>query len=148
MGDFGVSITTGLFTAIVTAVLTVRLSIKQFRSQRWWERQLQAYTDILDALTVLDNALALHLRAAVTGSEMPEERLKVLAEETLHSGNLLRRAAAAGDFLISDAAHKALEMVNTEDHTDQGWYSFLEVERERVRHCIAVIRAEARRELR
>lgn len=38
----------GLIIAIVTSVLTVRLSIRQFRTQKWWERKEQAYSNLLE----------------------------------------------------------------------------------------------------
>ena len=45
------NIAAGLFVAVVTSVVTVRLSIKRFRSERWWERKVEAYTDLLSSLS-------------------------------------------------------------------------------------------------
>ena len=43
----------GLIISIVTAVLTVRLSVKQFTSQRWWEKKAEAYSKIIENLSNL-----------------------------------------------------------------------------------------------
>ena len=40
----------GLAIAVVAAVVTVRLAIGRFRQERWWERRVDAYTAVLDAL--------------------------------------------------------------------------------------------------
>jgi len=42
-----------LFVSIITAVVTVKLSIKQFYSQRWWEKKAEAYSHIIENLSYL-----------------------------------------------------------------------------------------------
>ena len=45
--EFWGDIVSGGAIAIVTAFLTVRLSLKQFRSERLWERKIEAYERII-----------------------------------------------------------------------------------------------------
>jgi len=51
MPDLITNLGTGLFVAIVTPVITVRLSLKSFVSQRWWERKAEAYSQIMEQLS-------------------------------------------------------------------------------------------------
>ncbi|MGV8024990.1 MAG: hypothetical protein AB2L18_00325 [Anaerolineaceae bacterium] len=54
-----------LFSSIIIATftswITVRLSLKQFHSQRWWERKLEAYTQILNSLYDIKHTMQWHL---------------------------------------------------------------------------------------
>ena len=40
-----------ILVAIITSVVTVRLSVRAFSSQRWWERKADAYSSIINALS-------------------------------------------------------------------------------------------------
>ena len=40
-----------LVVSIITAYVTVRLSIRQFYSQRWWDKKAEAYSQILEHLS-------------------------------------------------------------------------------------------------
>ncbi len=51
MPDLITNLGTGLFVAIVTPVITARLSLKSFVSQRWWERKAEAYSQIMEQLS-------------------------------------------------------------------------------------------------
>ena len=39
-----------IVAAVVTAVLTVRLSFRRFQAERWWDRKADAYANIIGAL--------------------------------------------------------------------------------------------------
>ena len=44
------SLVQSIVIALVTAYVTVRLSLKQFYSQRWWEKKAEAYSAIIHSL--------------------------------------------------------------------------------------------------
>ncbi|GAG81179.1 unnamed protein product, partial [marine sediment metagenome] len=53
MTEFIQRIIISLITAIsilIVACKTVKWSLKQFYSEKWWERKERAYTEIIDAL--------------------------------------------------------------------------------------------------
>src|SRR6266536_1374619 len=69
----------GLVIAVVTAIITVRLALRRFYSERWWERKAQAYSDILEALYISQAyADAFVARAVGGGYRDPDERYKEL----------------------------------------------------------------------
>ena len=39
-----------LVVGVCTAIITVRLSLRRFRSERWWERKADVYSRIVEAL--------------------------------------------------------------------------------------------------
>ena len=40
----------GLVVAVVASLVTVRLSLKRFYAERWWDRKADAYTRVIAAL--------------------------------------------------------------------------------------------------
>jgi hypothetical protein len=48
--QFLANLVTSLVISVFTAVLTVQLSLRRFQSERWWERKVDAYTRIIEAL--------------------------------------------------------------------------------------------------
>ena len=46
---------TSILVAVVVAVITVRLSMKSFVSQRWWERKAEAYSKIMEQLSYCEH---------------------------------------------------------------------------------------------
>ena len=58
-----ITILTGIFIAGITSLITVHLSINKFRTEKWWERKADAYTQLLDALHNAKKFSDEHLRA-------------------------------------------------------------------------------------
>ncbi len=149
-----ISLGVGLLTAILTGVglylgpkLAVRRALEQFRSQKWWEKQEQTYSTLLDALAVILSHLS-----AEWEREIGTNLLKASDEELIR----YRRAEleidtrfAQGAYLVSDTTIEALgKLIATRD-ADQ--YSSLAHELNddigEMKVCIQVVRKEARNAL-
>ena len=44
-----------IFISVLVAIITVKLSLKKFRSEKWWEKKVEVYSKIIDALHHLKN---------------------------------------------------------------------------------------------
>lgn len=57
MNTFTQGVLTGLipslFVSVLTAFVTVKLSTKQFFSQKWWKKNAEAYSKIIEGLSYL-----------------------------------------------------------------------------------------------
>ena len=82
-----------LFISIVTSYITVRMAIRRFRAEQWWDKKGEAYTQIVNAMA-----------ATIDYSERMAERLydrsdsetyKKLNEEVWDAYRSLRRATTA-----------------------------------------------------
>jgi len=51
--DIFIYLISALIVSIITAYLTVKFSIKQFYSQKWWEKKAEAYSNIIEKLSYL-----------------------------------------------------------------------------------------------
>lgn len=45
---FLIALMPAFLVSVITAYITVRLSVKQFSSQRWWEKKAEAYSHIIE----------------------------------------------------------------------------------------------------
>jgi hypothetical protein len=79
--------------------IAVQLSLRQFISQKWWERKAETYTEILEILTAINwNAGQSYSR------ELGEVSLGPAFKMDENSGSplfKLERLIAAGDFVVS-----------------------------------------------
>jgi hypothetical protein len=97
-----------LVTAFVTSWLTVRLSLKKFHSERWWERKAEAYSKIIEAfhdLLSYYNALA---EDYLTENGVPQQRFDELKARYESARSDVDRATSIGAYIISNEASEAL----------------------------------------
>jgi 2,4-dienoyl-CoA reductase-like NADH-dependent reductase (Old Yellow Enzyme family) len=99
----------GLLIAIITSLVTVRLSIRQFYSQKWWERKWDEYRGMVDALHDLRNHSFRELSEIELGMKISEERRRMLVEDAKNGYEQLAKAISVGSFVFSDSTVKVLE---------------------------------------
>ena len=69
-----------VFTAVVTSITTVWLSLRRFYSEKWWERKVAAYTAIIKSLHHMKRDIEENMSAEERGRELSEERKAELAK--------------------------------------------------------------------
>lgn len=147
------SFISSLIVAVVTALLTVRLSSRRFYSERWWERKADAYTDIIEALHAklefLDAFFALRYDDAPLTTE-DVDRMRSASKE---ADKKVDKLVHIGTFVISEEVEAIFERyqlsrarVNRETRHDE--------EEEQIRReykvidrCLAEVREAAMRDL-
>jgi hypothetical protein len=94
-----------LVASILTALITVWLSLRRFYAEKWWERKLDAYTAIIEALHRLAypfNEFTDDVVGEVGG--ISEERKAEVLKRFAETFADLRRQADVGRLVISDEA--------------------------------------------
>ncbi len=126
MSQFALSIMSGIVIATITAWVTVRLSLRQFYKEKWWERRAKAYQNIIEALYDMkrftDECLAGYREWEY--SQMDGQEVEVSEESARRHQELLRkhkdaaenidRVTAIGAFVISAKAIKYLTELQAE----------------------------------
>ena len=115
MNEFWTSVLSTALGGSVVLVLGVRLALRRFYTERWWDRKAEAYTDLIGALYRLANAYdpeyvhpddadqpGIRYRAGAS----PKVRMQREATAEIN------RALAMGDFLFSPAAVGVLIRMN------------------------------------
>ncbi len=137
-----------LIVAVVAAYVTVRLSLKQFHSQRWWERKAQAHSDIIEQLAHLKFTFEEWLGAEF-GYPLSEEAKTQLREGYRRAKLDIGKASASGAFIISDGAAEALANLRREleEETTGDPVDHLEIRLNAISRCIGIVRECAKRDL-
>jgi hypothetical protein len=102
--DTALVIFTGILIAAVSSWITVQLSLRRFRSERWWERRAAAYERVIEALHDLKVFADNHLEAEYKGREFPEEEDKELRARSKAAHEEVAKTIDIGAFLLSDEA--------------------------------------------
>jgi hypothetical protein len=131
MNQAFVTILTGILIAGATSWITVQLSLRKFRSEKWWERKADAYTRILDALHKSKKFSDEHLEAEYRAKEVSEDRDKELRKLAKESREELLRAVDVGAFLLCGDAVEVLKDYEREvDKLSEyeTWYEYIDAD--------------------
>jgi len=139
-----------LFVGVVIAWFTVKFALKRFYSEKWFERRLDAYTKIIEALHFMKHCTERQLRAAEQGTDLPEDVEKDLVASYRKGLADLRRYADMGALLLSSDATAILDRLIKElwDTTkEQSWWEHLDAEGVAISRCLSELRPIAKRDL-
>lgn len=144
MSEFFQGIGSQLFIAAVTAFLTVRLSIRAFSTQRWWERKADAYASIVQALSheLSETWRLMDDEERRPGRETPDPTPE---QENLRrdAQRRIQEAAATRAFIVSEEAAERLVTLRNElaDATKENtYYEHLGVRYAALEKCIKALR--------
>jgi len=101
-----------LCIAVLTAILTVRLSLRRFHAERWWERKAEAYSRIIEALHQATEYHSTRSCESMTGEELASEESAQLRDAYKSAQRDLRRATGIGAYIISDEIAAVLAKLN------------------------------------
>ena len=99
----------GAVIAIATAWVTVQLSLKQFRTERWWERKIEAYSDLLGHLHDAKSFAEENMEADYRNKELTEDEQNVLRAKSRKADEEIYRAMDVGAFYLSETAINRLK---------------------------------------
>ena len=109
LNNMAPALVVGVLVSIVSAVITVRLALKRFRQEHWWERKAEAYSRIMEAFHDLSKYYDSLEVEALGGKVLTDERWAVIRAEYEGSLKQINKATAIGSFIISQEAAAILE---------------------------------------
>ena len=147
MENLAVTILSGVVVAFASAWITVRLSFRQFRSERWWERKVEAYDRIISALhdstTYAEAKFSAHC-------EERELKNSELAKKSRDAHLEIQRAADMGAYLLSKEARERLVRYRNackQEWDDSNFFGYLECEAAASSSCLSDMIEIAKRDL-
>jgi hypothetical protein len=93
---------------VVTAIVTVRLALVRFRTEKWWERKADAYTSIGAALFEYRRFCSEFATHPSDFDQLMPERRQGIGTKGTEAMEHVQRATAMGAFLLSRRAARAL----------------------------------------
>ena len=134
----------GLF---VGPLIAVKLAMKRFRSEKWWEIQSQKYNHLIDNLAIIKH----YLDAKVEYYAHPDYACKpesTLKDQSFSAASAIATLAATGNHYLSNEASNSLRKCVGALSIDFGWgdeeaeaKQYLEA----VDDCVGILTREARR---
>ena len=106
--EVALAIFTGIVIAAVSSWITVQLSLRRFRSERWWERKTEAYQRIIEALHDSKVCADRNFEETISGKEITESERKELNRRAKVAYEEIAKATDIGAFLLSSEAHVRL----------------------------------------
>ena len=148
--ELAASIISGIIIAVVSAMVTVRLSLHRFHSERWWEKKVVAYTTIIEALTHMQLYLKEQNEQEAGERQRDPQRETELSARSNQGRDELYRAACVGAFLISSEVSAAIErclgLLHTAQEADNYW-EYVDAEAAAVDECLQQVTKLAKRDL-
>ncbi len=139
MADILIAIPTAIFIAAVSSWITVQLSLRKFRREKWWERKADAYANVIEALHYSKQFSEEHFEAAIKGREISPDKDAELRAEAKKANAEISRVASMGAFLLDDKAINRLALLGREENeagNTTDWYEYLEGDLKATSSCL------------
>lgn len=136
--------------ALLISWLTVKFTLRRFQSEKWFERRVDAYTRVIEALHFMKYCTERQLRAAQHGTDMPKDIEDELVNSYRKGLADLRKLTDMGALLFSQEAVAVLDTLNAEllAATDEtSWWEHLDAEGSAISKCLVALRPIAKRDL-
>lgn len=139
-----------IFISIIVAVITVKLSLKKFRSEKWWEKKAEAYSKIVDALHQLKNYCEQKLPAEYGEPSLSPEKEKELGQQYQTAYRELVKTLDVGSFIITDEAVKILETYQNRpelNYYENPLCDIIECDLKYIKECLRDFKLSAKKDL-
>jgi len=145
------SLLPSLIVGVCTVIFSVRLALRRFHAERWWERKAEAYSRIAEALYDAMEYFEARHDEDLSGEQIKEEDRKRLVEGYDRAYRELRKATSVGAYIISDEVAEALATLEKRprlDPKDTSWFEIFDENLHAYKKALAEVRALAKKDLR
>jgi len=150
MSSFILDIIKALLIGAGVSWITVRLALRRYYTQKWWERKAQAYSEIIGSLAKMRICFDKWADEELRYKEIRAEARKKVNEEYASAKRVIDNTVAVGSFIVSEKAAEVLESFLKElqkEDIQGNWLNDLHRHHSEVIKCIAKLREIAKREL-
>ena len=140
-----------IVVGVCTAIISVKLALRRYRAERWWERKAEAYSRIVEALHALMEYCST-MADADRGVPYSEERKKELGDECHRAYLELRKATGIGAYIVSDEVAAVLAKLEARPSVDPDggripMFEIMDADFEAYKQALFEIRALAKKDL-
>lgn len=143
-------ILSGVAIAALSSWITVHLSLKRFRTEKWWEKKAQAYSNLLGVIHDAKAFAEENLQAEYRNRELSEEEDKELRAKSRAAEAEIYRAMDVGAFYFSQEAIECLKQYKKESSEagkDSSWVLYLQEDLDATNKCLTSMIEIARSDL-
>jgi hypothetical protein len=139
-----------LIVAVVTALATVKLSLRKFYTERWWERKADAYSRIVEALHKNKDYDEQKFKIEMTYPKDDRGKGDELENQWAEANAELQRAVDLGAFVISLETEEIISKFlnrNVGDPNDEALCDIIETDLDHIKKCLAAVKKAAKKDL-
>lgn len=139
-----------VITAVITAIVTVRLSLKRFYSEKWWEKKSISYTTIIESLHNMKKYCDEHMEYEMTHKEIPKEKQEQLWLSYSLARDEVSKAIDIGSFIICDEAVEELKnLVKSlyRARSENTFFEYLDSQLSALTGCLEKVKVIAKNDL-
>ncbi|GAV11416.1 hypothetical protein PBN151_1345 [Paenibacillus sp. NAIST15-1] len=147
-------ITTGLPTlliALLVPLYSVRVALKQFYSQKWWETKAKAYFEIIENLSTLEYIYGEYFEHYVMNSiKFSDEKINSFYEIQVKALSEIKKYSAMGNYIISNEVSEVLKNLLREldyRHKEGNWFEDIEHHHGAIIECLKLTKESAKSDL-
>ena len=104
------TIVAAILVATISSWVTVQLSLKRFRDEKWWEKRVLSYERLIEALHDLKIDVDTSYDAYVEHREVPEDKAEILRAASSDARMELEKVVNMGTFIFSEACHERVTL--------------------------------------
>ena len=151
LSTFLTNVLPAMVVGICTALISVKLALRRYRAERWWERKAEAYSRIVEALHALMEYCST-MADDDRGVRLSEQRKKELGDECHRAYLELRKATGIGAYIISDEAAEVLSKLEARPALDpdprkHAFHEVMDADYEGYKQALGEIRLLAKQDL-
>ena len=150
MFEFLGNLVIGISIAAVSSWITVQLSRKKFRTERLWEKKIDAYERLIEALHQSKKFSSEHLIAEIKSRDIDEARDFELRKLAQAAREVIDRAADIGGFVMSEKSVAIVKNYQSEAEkldTCQFWYEYIDMDHTITERCLNRVIQAAKEDL-
>lgn len=150
MDNFLYTIAVSVVPAVISAFVTVQLSLTRFRFERRWEKRAKTYEDIMEALHHAKAFSAAYLGADYKGREISDDVAESVRARSKAAAQEIEKAADIGAYLLSKEALDRLKRYQDEEDAAgdaNHWLEYLDNDWTAASSCLSDFIAIAKRDL-
>lgn len=146
-----ISVLSSLMVAVITAFVTVKLSLRRFYTERWWEKKAEVYSKIIEALHRYKIYDEKKLKIEMEYPRKDNDELeKSLSVQWAESNAEIEKAADLGAFIVSKEVESILtDFLNRKigDPDYEPLFEIIEADLKKVKKCLSEVKSAAKKDL-
>ena len=130
--------------------ITVYLSLKKFRTEKWWEKKAEAYSNLVGVIHDAKAFAEKNLTASSRNRELSEEEDSDLRAKSCKAESEIYRAMDVGAFYLSEVAIECLKKYKKESSEagqEKSWVHYLVEDFDATDKCLQSVIKIARSDL-
>lgn len=151
MPEFVWQLLAGIIIASLSAWITVQLSLRKFRTERWWDLKVESYKKVIEAFHYSKTYIDQFMDATIEGRDLPEDRKEELFKQARKGFDEIIKAIDVGAFSLSEKALSRLreyQIEISEVEKKQNFWEYLEGELKTTKECLNDFIEIAKKDLR